>query len=152
MVKRILSILLYLTPVAVAAQPADSLTRVLDRFNTGAAIRINESRGHFFGLKDGAVVFEGENNIRNIPLSDVSEVWTQKSHFKSGAVTGAIIGGIPLAALGALFVGVACENSDTHCRGDYPVAIAYGLVIGGTGGALIGGLIGYAIKRWDRVY
>ncbi len=139
-------------PFVAQAQPADSLTRALNRFNTGAAIQINESRGHFFGVKNGTVRFEGRDNIRDVPFSEINEVWKQKSHVKGGIITGAIIGGVPVALLGALLVNATCENSDTHCRGDYPVVIGYGLVLGGTAGGLVGGLIGFAVKKWERVY
>lgn len=151
MLKLFLSLCL-LYPCVAQAQPADSLTRALYRFNTGAAIQINESRGHFFGVKDGTVVFEGRDNVRNVPFSEINEVWKQKSHVKGGIITGAIIGGVPTALIGALLVAATCENSDTHCRGDYPIVVGYGLVLGGTAGGLVGGLIGFAIRKWERVY
>jgi hypothetical protein len=150
--KSLFCALLLLVPGIAESQPADSLTRVLARFDTGAAIQINESRGHFFGLKNGSVVFEGRDNVRDVPLPDIDAVWKQKSHVKGGAITGAIIGAVPVALIGAFLVSVTCENSDTHCRGDYPIVIGYGAAIGGAGGGLIGGLIGYSIKKWVRVY
>jgi hypothetical protein len=152
MLKRFLCICLILLPSVAKAQPADSLVRILDRFNNGAAIQINQARGHFFGVRNGSVVFEGLKNVQNIPLTDVNEVWKQKSHAKTGAITGAVITGVSFALIGSFLVSVTCENSDTHCRGDYPIVAAYGLTLGGVSGGLVGGLIGYAFKKWQRVY
>jgi membrane associated rhomboid family serine protease len=152
MLKRFLFALSLTIPAIGAAQPSDSLVRVLDRFNNGAAIQVNDARGHFFGVKNGAIVFEGRSSVQDIPLSDVNALWKQKSHARTGMITGAIIGAIPVAAIGAFLVSVVCEDSDSHCRGDYPIVIAYGAAIGGAGGGLIGGLIGYAVKKWVRVY
>jgi hypothetical protein len=152
MLKKILCLTLFALPALVEAQPTDSLIRVLDRFHTGAAIQINETRGHFFGIKNGAVVFEGPQSVSEVVLSDVNQVWKQKSHAKTGAITGAVITGVSFALIGSFLVSVTCENSDTHCRGDYPIVAAYGLVLGGAGGGLVGGLIGYAFKKWERVY
>jgi hypothetical protein len=148
---RFLSVL-FLLPSITLAQPADSLSRALNKFSNGSAIQVNESRGHFFGVKNSAIVFEDRSSVREIPFSTVDELWKQSSHWKTGAVTGAIITGVSFAAIGALLVNVTCENSDTHCRGDYPIVTAYGLVLGGAGGGLVGGLIGYAFKTWKRVY
>lgn len=152
MLRRILTICFFVLPGVAQAQPADSLLRVLSRFNTGSAIQLNESRGHFFGVKNGTVTFEGRGNVRGVPFSEINEVWKQKSHIKGGMLAGAIIGGVPTALFGVLLVGAVCENSDTHCRGDYPLAAGYGFIIGGTAGGLVGGLIGYAVKKWERVY
>ena len=139
-------------PSVVASQPTDSLNRAIDRFGTGSAIQVNETRGHFFGVRNGSLTLEVDRQAQQVPLSDIQTLWKQSSHAKAGALTGALIVGSAFAGIGSLLVGVSCENADTHCRGDYPVVAAYGFLIGGAGGGLVGGLIGYAVKKWVRVY
>src|SRR5215212_3751786 len=101
---RALAIALFVIPSMVFAQGADSLTRALNKFNNGAPIQVNESRGHFFGVKSSAIVFEDRSSVREIPFSTVDELWKQSSHWKGGAVTGAVITGVSFATIGALLV------------------------------------------------
>ena len=156
MTRLIFILLTALSPALVSAQANDSLSRSLGRIGIGSTVRItvdaNGSRGHFFGVHGESLLLEDYGATQSIPLRDIDEVARQGSYAKHGAITGAIIGGVTLGALGALAVSATCEDTNTHCRGDYPIVAAYGFALGGAGGGLVGGLIGFAIKRWVRVY
>lgn len=133
-----------------------SLPAAIDRLDAGNTIRVRTpvdmALGKFSGVSNGSIMLKQDAaTVREIGFADVNELWKRSSYARHGAITGGVIGTVALTALGSLFVKVSCEQPD-HCRNDYPTVALYSLAIGGGGGALLGAGVGYAVKRWIRLY
>jgi len=84
-----------------------------------------------------------------IPATTIDTLWTRGN----AGVTGAIVGGLVLGALGvALGAAWAEDVRNTEPDVDKGAAMQIGGGVGLAGGALLGGLIGLAIPKWHRRY
>ena len=86
-----------------------------------------------------------------VPVRYVDSLWTRERSFLRGALIGGAVGGVVVSGFFLFLVKGLCE-SVKGCSDDYPLAIGYGVVIGGGSGALIGTGIGGLVRRWQRRY
>ena len=121
----------------------------LGRLRPSSNIRVHRiAGGRIEGLftRASATTLEMTNwdEAWELPVAALDSLWVQGNSAKKGA----IIGGISLAAAGAVFGifvnGVACQPDGDPC----PEAIPVLGLAGGAAGALLGALIGSAIPRW----
>lgn len=80
-----------------------------------------------------------------VPLRDVQALWQRGRATKTGAIVGGIVGAIGVSLFVEFLRGLADEPSSSD------ITVASG-VVGGAGGALVGGVIGAAIPKWHRRY
>ena len=132
--------------VAVSLMPLDTHTRVRVLVGQNSAVE-----GTFGGSTgDAMVVVRNSGDTTRVALSSVQSMWKESRSPGKGALIGASFAGALGAGFGILLVGGLCENS-SGCRGDYlPVATYFG-AMGAAGGAVIGGGIGFLVKRWVRI-
>src|SRR4051794_20597888 len=91
------------------------------------------------------LVLSADPEPLRIAATTIDTLWTRGN----SGVTGAIVGGLVLGALGAAVGAAYPEESTDATRGEVmPFAVGVGLA----GGALLGGLIGLAIPKWHRQY
>ena len=159
MLKTILAaLILALTPSLLPAQTraADSIPAALQKVDSGALLRVRSqrqtSRGNFVGVGSDAFVLESEDGTPTpIRFTGITDIWKQGNSWKRGAIIGGVTGSAILSTFGFLLLNAACEQPD-GCKNDRATVILYGIGIGGTTGALVGGGLGYLAKRWIRIY
>ena len=136
--------------------PSSAIPNAMERVQTGTLLRVRAQRqnieGRYSGLTPDALVLGiTPGNTRPVDFDDITDIWKRGSNWKRGAIIGGIAGAIAVSAALVGFGKAACEQPD-GCSGDVPILIGFGTLIGGGGGALLGGALGYAAKRWDRIY
>jgi len=132
--------------VAVRLMPLDTHTRVRVFEGEHAAVE-----GTFGGsTSDTMVVIRNSGDTTRVPLSSVHSVWKQSRSAGTGAIIGGSIAGAVGAGLGILLVAGLCEQS-SGCGSDYLPVATYVGAVGAAGGAVIGGAIGFLVKRWVRI-
>lgn len=156
--KTILALLLLASApsVARAQTPTDSIPRILEKVDSGTTLRVRTARqitrGMFSGMSDDALVLATGSGLQTpIRFDAVDEMWRQGSYWKQGAIAGAITGTAVLTGFGWILVRVSCEQDD-GCKNDYGTVVLYSLLLGGGGGGLVGAGLGYAAKRWIRIF
>jgi len=132
--KRLAVALLVLGSAAsLSAQTA--LDTVLSRVRPGQMIRVS--------IRDQGRV-EARFGSRDIAATSIDSLWVRGR----STATGAIVGGLTLAAISFAIVSGACSPG-ADCSGvEVPAAAAVGL----GGGALLGALIGSTIPTWKLRY
>lgn len=112
-----------------------ALDTVLNRLRPGQTIRVS--------TRDQGRV-EYRFGSRDIAVTSIDSLWVRGR----STATGAIVGGLTLAAVSFAIVSGACDPG-ADCSGvEVPAAMAVGLV----GGALLGALIGSTMPRWRLRY
>lgn len=160
--KRFFQIILVCLPAISGAQSEpvvtqrDSVARAVQALDSGSLLRIRTprltSRGNLAGSSDNALVLStSSGTLSPIRYDTIEEIWKQGNYAKRGAIIGGATGAALLTSFGLILVNGLCEQSD-GCSDDYPTVVLYGIGIGGGGGALIGGGLGYLAKRWIKVY
>lgn len=152
----VVATLFFLSGVAEGQNAANQrLGPVLQSLSAGTTIRVTargtNATGTFLGIAADSLSLETSTAQRRLAVATIDSLWIGKRHAVPGAITGGVIGGLALGALGAFFIAVSCE-SPSGCHSDYPIAILTGAAVGGAGGALIGGAIGWLAQTWRRVY
>ena len=108
---------------------------------------------HVAGRNEGRLLQRGPDHVvlsadpqpLRVAATTIDTLWTRGN----AGVTGAIVGGLLLGTLGAALGAAYPEESTDATRGEVmPLAIGVGLA----GGAVLGGLIGLAIPKWQRRY
>jgi hypothetical protein len=107
--------------------------------------------GHFLRTASDSLALRAEAGERRVALTAIDTLWQRQRGTGRGAMIGAVVGGVGLAALGVFFVNGLCESVD-GCRDDYPRVIGAGLALGAGGGALLGAGVGSLTHRWRRLY
>ena len=128
--------------------PAQRAGLALARLGAGQHVRIRASGG---GLVEGWVVSSSPNLVTlrtdgsriEVPAPGVDSLWVRRGSAGRGALIGGAVGGIGLALVGA----ASCHGGRAN-EAPPGVCVAYGLVVGGAGGALVGALIGTAFPKW----
>jgi len=112
-----------------------ALDTVLNRLRPGQTIRVS--------IRDQGRV-EARFGSRDIAATSIDSLWVRGR----STATGAIVGGLTLAAISFAIVSGTCSPG-ADCSGvEVPAAAAVGL----GGGALLGALIGSTISRWKLRY
>lgn len=152
------AIAIALIPTMSSAQSAhaDPIPRVLEKVDSGAALRVRTQRqtirGTLTGIGTDALVLGVSSGAQTpIRYDAVEEMWRQGHYAKQGAIIGGTIGGAVLTGFGLLLVSALCETDD-GCRNDKTKVVIYGIAIGGGAGALLGAGVGYLTKRWIEIY
>ena len=128
---------------AAGALRAESYIRIAA---TGARVE-----GRFLRVASDSLAVRAAAGERRVPLAAIDTLWHRQRGTGRGALIGAVVGGVGLAALGAFFVNGMCESVD-GCGGDYPRVIAAGFALGAGGGALVGAGVGSLTHRWRRLH
>lgn len=89
--------------------------------------------------------------MTGLPIRNVDSLWTRQRSTGRGAIIGGAAGAAVVSGFFFLLVNGLCESSN-GCSDDYPLALAYGVAIGGSGGALVGAGIGTLVRHWQRRY
>jgi hypothetical protein len=134
----------------------DSVSQAVQSVDSGSILRVRTSRlttrGTLAGSSDNALVLATPSGtLAPIRFDAIEEVWKQGHYAKRGAIIGGVTGATLLTTFGLLLISGLCEQVD-GCSNDYPTVALYGIGIGGGGGALVGGGLGYLAKRWIKVY
>ena len=152
------AIAIALIPAMSGAQAsrADSIPRILEKVDSGSALRVRTQRqtlrGTLTGIGTDALVLGVSSGAqRPIRYDAIDEMWKQGHYAKQGAIIGGTIGGAVLTGFGLLLVSALCETGD-GCRNDKTKVVIYGIAVGGGAGALLGAGVGYLTKRWIEIY
>ena len=93
---------------------------------------------------------------KNLPVDDITDVWTRPSRVATESILGALGGGIFGVLVGGM-LDIKCvlaegnSNGDVDCS-DRPNYFEYGVAIGVISGAVVGGLDGAVRSDWQQVY
>lgn len=84
-----------------------------------------------------------------VPVRNLDSLWTRERSVGKGALIGTAVGAAAVSGLFLALVNGLCDSA-SGCGDDYPLAIAYGVGIGGSGGAVVGAGIGALVRHWQR--
>jgi hypothetical protein len=145
-----------LTQVAPAQTTVDPrLTAAVSALRPNSSIRVASSGtrvdGRFLNATSESLLLDTTDGNQSVRLIRVDTLWTRQRATGRGAVIGAVVGGVTLAALAGVIVGGLCESPE-GCHGDYAPFMGAGLVVGGSVGAVLGATIGALSHRWGRRY
>ena len=140
-----------LIPAAVAAQSPDlaaSRQAAFETLKDDQWVRLSTPDGE---RREGRLVERGPDGLVlgpatapiRIPATSIDTVWTRHSSAK----TGAIVGGVLLAAAGLIAAINVNESESDIDRGAAVGILGLG---GAAAGALVGGIIGSLFPRWSR--
>jgi hypothetical protein len=119
------------------------------RLRTGRGFPID---GELERVESDTVVMRTQGaQLRKVPATSVTEVFTRYRQVGRGAIIGGVAGGVVIGLLGIAAVAGFCEQPD-GCKNDYPTAFFFGGAIGGSAGALIGAGIGALTFGWRRIF
>ena len=155
----------FLSLVAIALIPAmsgaqssraDSIPQVLEKVDSGAALRVRTQRqtvrGTLTGIGTDALVLGVSSGAQTpIRYDSIEEMWRQGHYARHGAIIGGAIGATVLSGFGLLLISALCETDD-GCKNDKTKVVIYGIAVGGGAGALLGAGVGYLTKRWIEIY
>ena len=135
---------------------ADSIPQILEKVDSGAALRVRTQRqtvrGTLTGIGTDALVLGVSSGAQTpIRYDAIEELWRQGHYAKHGAIIGGTIGATVLSGFGLLLISALCETDD-GCKNDKTKVVIYGIAVGGGAGALLGAGVGYLTKRWIEIY
>ncbi|MFC1477227.1 hypothetical protein ACFL6L_02060 [candidate division KSB1 bacterium] len=106
----------------------------------------------YMGTGESMMTVRIDNTERSVPLTAIEGLWFSGKATKKGAVYGSIIGFLSGAAVGAIIAYVKAGKRSSSP--EIVVSLAGGAtgIIGGTGGAVIGAVIGSGKQQWHKVY
>ena len=142
--------------LALAAVPVSALQDMPVRgpaagIDPGALVRIRTTTrvridGRLLRGDRDAVDLDAGGRTETIPTSEIDALWRAGRAVGTGAWIGALAGGVPALAYGALLCHAYTEPGST-C-GDWDKIAVLGLLGAGIGGAA-GALIGAFVRTWD---
>jgi hypothetical protein len=147
--------LVWMPPSSAAAQQITERQTAFNSLADSQWVRLHVP--HVAGRYEGRLLQRGPDHLvlsaepepLRIPATTIDTLWTRGN----AGVTGAIVGGLVLGALGvALGAAWAEDVRNTEPDVDKGAAMQIGGGVGLAGGALLGGLIGLAIPKWHRRY
>jgi hypothetical protein len=143
------------SPLAGQAVADARVAAAARALRTESSIRIATTgrrvEGRFLRAESDSLALRTAAGERHIALAAVDTLWERQRGTGRGALIGAAVGGVALAAFGVFIVSALCDSGD-GCGSDYPRVIGVGLVLGGAGGALVGSGVGALTHRWRRLY
>lgn len=140
------------TPAPARAATPDELGRL----RRGTLLRVNTSQagwveGPLLRVSGEALVVGAADGERSLPLAGVRSVWARRRETSRGAKIGALVGGAGGLAFSA-FTAALLAAEDEGGQEDVIGVLAGGTALSIAGGALVGGITGAALPRWDRVW
>lgn len=141
--------------VPVAAQQVQrTAATVLPTLKPGARLRIEAGSDRLIGRLDsltGESAFLAVGGQRRaVPIRDINGLWVRRGRGAKGALIGGVLGAAVLTGVAHLMVSGLCDDVVTGCHRDHQRAWGYGIILGGTGGALVGAGIGSFVTAWER--
>ncbi len=129
--------------VAAAPAPAQQRAALDSRVRLGQRLRIQPQaqplrEGVLSRLDADSLSLRDGDTLHTIARSAVDSLWARGSHFRAGALVGAVVGTLPVI--------LACADTLDEC-GLLPNGV---ILVAGSAG--IGALIGSALHRWKRIY
>lgn len=106
---------------------------------------VGRHEGRLLERSSDSVVLSAETELLRVPATTIDTLWTRGTAAKTGAIVGALTG----LALGVV-AGATCNEWAEDCPTDTAMLALGGIGLGG--GALLGGLFGFAIPKWHRQY
>lgn len=121
----------------------------LPTLKSGSLLRVEQRdgdrvQGMLVSQDRQVLILRQDHSPRQVALSDLRRVWVRRRSTGTGAIIGALAGGVGGGVLYNFFARVGCESSHCHIT----EATLAGSAIGAAGGALAGAIIGAAIPRW----
>ncbi len=149
----VLALLLGLQPLAASAdEPDDPRSAALDTLTPGSHIRVDFGGEHAEGkLRERTrfgLVLTDDGSETTVETGSVEGLWVRDRFTGQGALLGGVLGLAAGAGLGSAISHAGCDTGD--CQ-ELEAVVIGGLVVGAVG-ALVGGLTGTLITRWDQVY
>lgn len=134
----------------VAAAP---VLVVLARLPANAVVRLRSAEGVVAGVLRDIVRDTVRVDVppeRGVAVADIDSAWVRSGSGGTGALAGAVLGGVA----GAAGAAALCEISfglggSSSCGG---AVVAGGALLGALAGAGLGSLMGSAASRWQRIY
>jgi hypothetical protein len=139
--------LLLSATLAYAQAPAQSLSELERRLDTGETIQIfdrnlEKMEGRFDGISGSSLRLIVRGALREIPVTQIFQV--RQQHWEpDGILIGLGIG----AAVGLSYVHVACRGSSEH-----EDCLRAGSLVIGAPAAAVGALIDWGIKKFDVIF
>ena len=147
------AVLLALPSYASAQAPADADRLAAVRgIDTGDYVRLQLESGPRvegqLAVNDATsvTVFRDEVPVVEVLIPDIDGLWVRGRWTGIGALIGGGIGLVAGAVYGLLIGDFICSEYDCSPA---EVALTYG-AIGGAGGVLLGGAIGFVIPKWSQ--
>lgn len=105
--------------------------------------------GRLERLTADSLLLRTDDGTRGLLLGDITTVWGRDRSTLRGATIGGVVGAAAFTGFLHLVVSVFCEST-TGCSRDHRKAWAYGIVLGGAGGAILGATVGSFVTRWGQ--
>ena len=148
------AVLLALPSYASAQAPADADRLAAVRgIDTGDYVRLQLESGPRvegqLAVNDATsvTVFKDEVPVVEVPIPDIDGLWVRGRATGIGALIGGGVGLVAGAVIGYGIDEINCGEDDS-C-GDMYTELVFAAVVG-AGGAMLGGLIGFAIPKWSQ--
>ena len=108
---------------------------------------VGRHEGRLLERSSDQLVLSAESDPLRVSATTIDTLWTRGNASKTGAIVGAVI----LGTLGTALAAWAGAESRDH---DFQTgeAMLGGAAVGVFGGAVLGGLTGFAIPKWHRQY
>lgn len=138
--------------VAQTTAPDTARTEVLSWLRVGDAVRVQMSDDRIFHgtvarLGPDALQVERGDKTYVVAPSSIEATWFKARSIGTGARVGGIVGGTVGLLYGGLFA-LMCSGEGDGCAMVVPVMA----LVGGLGGAAVGGILGSAVPRWRPTY
>lgn len=137
---------------AMAQGPASAALRSLP---SDVVVRLSaagkRSEGRLGQTSDDSVTLMLRQGVSSVALASVDTIWRKRRHVGRGALIGGVVGAGLFTGFLHLIVTAFCDADASACRKDHNRAWAAGIVLGGSGGALLGAGVGSLFPRWVRI-
>jgi hypothetical protein len=154
LLKRLLCGLVFLATMAQPLMGQGPVSGALRSLDPGAPVRVStaghRAEGRLGPVDDSTLTLNGKQGVSQFRVAAIDSLWRRGRHTGRGAIVGGVVGAGLFTGFLQLIVAITCD-SDTQCHRDHNRAWAAGIVIGGSGGALLGAGVGSLFHRWVRI-
>ena len=144
----VIALLVIAAPALAAQGPRAALEAIGEQKMVRVTADGRRVQGRISRVDGDALMLSDGDVMTRVNLAAIDSVWQRKRSFGAGALIGGVVGAAAFTGFLHFIVNLACESSD--CGSDHRRAWAYGVTLGGAGGALVGVGIGGLFPRWDR--
>lgn len=146
----LLSVLLASWSPPAAAQQLPEVVRSLrpEQVIRIRTVRHGEHVGRFTGLQGDTLHLLPERGSSRVALDAVEQLWVRGTAAKTGALIGAIGGGVLSGAFFAWFTSALCETESCETLEAGIVGGLLGAGVGALGGAVLGTFVDKWHRRW----